>query len=78
MTRKHEDEDIRRRTYAAWHSKAESTDKPLPNGCELVVLEGRRYAVLHSGIQVIAVYRVRPSGQLKYLTRPPKLFKEAM
>lgn len=74
MTQKYEEEDIRRRVFAAWFRKTKALGKATPTGCELVVLEGRRYAVLHSGVQALAVYRVRNTGQLKYLTRPPKIF----
>jgi hypothetical protein len=71
---KDSEHDIRRRALAAWHRQPKSMDAPTPGGCELVTLEGRGYAVLHAGSQVVAVYRVRPSGQLKYLVRPPRVF----
>lgn len=74
MTQKYEEEDIRRRVFAAWFRKSKALGSATPTGCELVVLEGLRYAVLHAGVQVLAVYRVRNTGQLKYLTRPPKVF----
>jgi hypothetical protein len=60
------------RAHAAYyaHPWGDVLDQPSRGG-ELVTHEGKQYVVLSNSHRTLAVYRVRPSGQLKRLRRWP-------
>lgn len=63
-----------RAVAAAWRTIAASgtrTTSP-PTKARAVALSGKRYVRVFSEDAVIAVYRVRPRGELKRLIRPPE------
>lgn len=63
------DEHFTRRAFAAWF-RSGGTDQP-GAGSGVVDHEDKHYVVLRNVNGVLAVYRIRTSGQLKRLRRWP-------
>jgi hypothetical protein len=68
-------DELTRRAFAAYFRTAQQdgaaiVDQP-GNGSGPVEHEGKTYVVLGNARGTLAVYRVRPSGQLKRLRRWP-------
>ena len=68
-----------RAVAAAWRSIAThgrtgaATDtRSTPTRAEAVALDGKRYVRVLGAAGCLAVYRVRPRGELKRMARPPK------
>jgi hypothetical protein len=68
------DDDLVRRAFAAYF-RAGNYAQPA-NSSGVVEHDGRLYVVLHNVNGVLAVYRVRTSGQLKALKRWPAALDE--
>ena len=65
-----DEEDLRRRAFAAYF-KAGGMDQPArDSGVEIV--DGLKYVHLHAGGRTLAVYRVDNLGRLKRLKRWPR------
>ena len=69
-----DDDDLRRRAFAAYF-KAGGMDQPSgDSGVEIV--EGLKYVHLRAGGKTLAVYRVDTVGRLKRLKRYPKALEQ--
>jgi hypothetical protein len=63
------DDDLTRRAFAAWF-RSGGTNQP-SSASGLIEWQGKQYVILQSALGTLAVYRVRPGGQLKRLKRWP-------
>jgi hypothetical protein len=75
----HNETDLKNRALAAyWRSgrPGEQLDPPSANGVALEEADGHLYVTIANPSRLLACYRVRNDGKLKYLRRPPVALKK--